>query len=568
MKTKNTNRTHIILLILLLSLHFLSNVVFLKGNPFPEGKDSYAHASSFLNFAQIASSGLEHPFYVQEKGLLFSLVFTSFDYPPLFYFVSFLLNLISPLIFMNGAVLSSSLFFMLLLLGIYKIGAKMSKDTGILAAFICSFYPIIHQTSRHFNLELATSAMVALSIWLLVETEYFENNRYSILLGIMLGLGMLTKQTFIVYISVVFIFYVWISFKVKAKNKVNNKLKRNNLLRIIGIAVIISSIFYFNKLVFASVAHRAFFPGAVMGGGILSLKHLLYYPFSLKNTIGLFFILVFLMGILPNKKMDSFYRRLLFLWLIAPVVLLSFFSLKYAEYTIAVIPAMALISSAGILALPKRARRICIGSVCLVSLILYAQTISGNAGSFYARYDNEKNYHVSILQVTDGNINQFNSVPELLKSMQGENVKIGVCYDSIGLFFPTFLVKRIFAVTKMQSAVVDLMFRTTVFFNNLDDFDFFIYVSLSQKHWPSKQSFVEFIEENNEKCNVKVEFTDQFSNDYVFADRKKIVIAQYLVDKLISIKREYDPYCYIKFDDSENFLSEHVYIYKFRNDDD
>ena len=378
MKKKINKRNYgFILLIALLCFHLLSNFLLLKGNPLPEGKDSYAHASAFINFLQIAKAGAEHPFYISGKGFAYNLIFISLDYPPLFYLIAYLLKFILSMVYINGALFTSSLFLIILLFSVYRIGLQLNENTGIIAAFTCSFYPIVHLSSRHFNLELATAAMVALTIWMLVETDLFTNLFFSVCLGISLGLGMLTKQTFIVFVTAPCLFYAGYSLNFPGRNKPSGRSKIKNMLIAISIGIAFCAIFYWNNLVYESITSRAGFIGAVAGKNVLSLKHLLYYPFSLLQTIGVFFVMAFFLGLINLRKVGYLHMSLFLIWLLFPIVFLSLFPLKYAEYTISVLPAVALITSAGILSLPsKRLLRGLLAVIVIFSFVSYCLSFS------------------------------------------------------------------------------------------------------------------------------------------------------------------------------------------------
>ncbi|MCG2712666.1 MAG: glycosyltransferase family 39 protein [Candidatus Omnitrophica bacterium] len=564
MKNKPSEKNnYFILLIVLLCFHLAVNLLFFKGNPLPEGKDSYAHASTFNNFLQIAKTGAKHPFYIADKGILYNLIFISFDYPPLFYFVAYLLKSLLSMIYINAALFTASLFFIILIVSVYKIGLHINKNTGILAAFACSFYPIVHLSSRHFNLELATAAMVALTIWLLIETDLFKNLFFSVCLGISLGLGMLTKQIFIVFVTAPCLFYAAYSLKRVCENKRGRRLKVKNMFIAVSIGVVLSAIFYWNNLVYEGIAARAGFVGAVAGESILSLKHMLYYPFSLYQTIGLFFLLVFFIGLINLPKAGYLYMSLFLIWLLFPIVFLSFFTLKYAEYTISVLPAIALITAAGISALRRRrTRNGLIMVIFIFSFVLYYQIICGNRRLFYSSWDIDKQYIFMALKLPDAANGDNLLVQDVIKEIGNSNKTIGICYDNTDLFFPTFLMKRIFSYTKMNSSIVDFSFNTAVFFKNINNFDMLIYVTRSKNHWLTRQSFYEFIKKLNENCNIRIAFSDKFADDYAYADRKRISIAANLAKKLINGKKEYGLYCYMRFLNENTASYEHVYFYQ------
>ena len=113
----------------------------------------------------------------------------------------------------------------------------------------------------------------------------------------------------------------------------------------------------------------------------------------------------------------------------------------------------------------------------------------------------------------------------------------------------------------MNSSIVDFSFNTTAFFENIDDFDLLIYVTRSKKRWLTRKSFAQFIENFNRGRNNRIVFSDEFADDYVYADRKQISIAGNLAEKLIYAKKEDVPYCYMRFLNESSAAYEHVYLY-------
>ena len=374
---------------------------------------------------------------------------------------------------------------------------------------------------------------------------------------------MLIKQTFIVFIIAPCVFYAGYSLNCSEERECGCKFKIKNIIIALTVGVVLSSVFYWNNLVYESIASRAGFVGAVSGKNIFELKHLLYYPLSLWQTIGMFFILVFLVGLINLRKAEHLYRWLFLVWLLFPIVFLSFFSLKYAEYTISVLPAIALITSAGISALTrKRIRKGLITVMLVFSFAFYYQTICGFSSLFYSNWDIDKQYRLMVFKMRDTVNNDKLLIEDLIVKMGNSDMSIGICYDNTDLFFPMFLIKRIFSSTKINASIVVFSFNPTVFFKSIDSFDMLIYVTRSKKHWLRRESFAEFIDNFNKKSNVKIVFSDEFADDHIYADRKQISFACNLAEKLIRVKRGYNPYCYMRFMNESTGSYEHVYLYK------
>jgi len=100
------------------------------------------------------------------------------------------------------AVMANSVFLAILLLSAYGIGKEVhSKKVGLLSAFLVSTTPLLFNLSRVPYPDYPLAAMVAVAINWLVRVDGFRHRGYSLLLGVTLGLGMLTKQPFIVFVG-------------------------------------------------------------------------------------------------------------------------------------------------------------------------------------------------------------------------------------------------------------------------------------------------------------------------------------------------------------------------------
>lgn len=100
------------------------------------------------------------------------------------------------------AIMGNSVFMVILILSVYGIGKKAhSRRAGLLAAFLVSTTPILFNLSRLPYPDYALTAMVACAINWLLRVDGFRHRGYSLLFGLSLGLGMLTKQPFIIFVG-------------------------------------------------------------------------------------------------------------------------------------------------------------------------------------------------------------------------------------------------------------------------------------------------------------------------------------------------------------------------------
>jgi 4-amino-4-deoxy-L-arabinose transferase-like glycosyltransferase len=124
------------------------------------------------------------------------------DYPPGPHLVGAAAGLIfGPTVF--GMILSHNLLFVpLLALGCYGTGRIVfGRKAGALAALFALAAPLVMAVFHMFLPDGPMTAMVALTVWLLLASERFERIDLAIAAGVAAGLGMYTKGTFVFFIA-------------------------------------------------------------------------------------------------------------------------------------------------------------------------------------------------------------------------------------------------------------------------------------------------------------------------------------------------------------------------------
>ena len=74
---------------------------------------------------------------------------------------------------------------------------------------LSSINPLVFHYSHIYNQDLPLASMVALGFYFLMLCDNFKNYKYSLWLGVIFGLGVLTKPTFIVYLFVPLMFCLY-----------------------------------------------------------------------------------------------------------------------------------------------------------------------------------------------------------------------------------------------------------------------------------------------------------------------------------------------------------------------
>jgi 4-amino-4-deoxy-L-arabinose transferase-like glycosyltransferase len=135
-------------------------------------------------------------------GHLLHALTGSASYPPVTYLVGALgiffggVGVAPPIIALNVV------FVPLLALGCYKVGSlTFNRLAGVLAVIFALGSPLIIEEFHEFMLDAPEAAIVAVAVWAILATERFSRIRVSALAGVAVGVGMLSKETFVFFVA-------------------------------------------------------------------------------------------------------------------------------------------------------------------------------------------------------------------------------------------------------------------------------------------------------------------------------------------------------------------------------
>jgi 4-amino-4-deoxy-L-arabinose transferase-like glycosyltransferase len=189
-------RYSLILLALLIAVQIGVNALWLTTNVVTVGMDRMFHQVTSLAYDHILRQG------VSLQSLFTALTWSDY-YPPLVHMtVAGFYQMLG--VSMDVAAMANSLYLALLLLAVYGIGERLAGQgpwVGLLSAFLVSLLPMIFAMSRYLYLDFALTAMVAANICLLLRSDRFQRRGYALLYGLSLGLGLLVKWTFVVFVA-------------------------------------------------------------------------------------------------------------------------------------------------------------------------------------------------------------------------------------------------------------------------------------------------------------------------------------------------------------------------------
>jgi 4-amino-4-deoxy-L-arabinose transferase-like glycosyltransferase len=175
----------------LVVFHAANNWMWLVENVTITGWDKAGHLMRSLNYTRLLS-----PVSIES---LFQVVISDPVRPPLFPVSA------GPMWVLFGtssdaATMINVLYMAIVLGATYGLGQRWGgRRLGLLSVALLGSFPMFYAMSRYFYLEFALAAMVTLTAYLLLATEGFRRRGMSLLFGLSLGLGLLTKRTFVVF---------------------------------------------------------------------------------------------------------------------------------------------------------------------------------------------------------------------------------------------------------------------------------------------------------------------------------------------------------------------------------
>lgn len=333
----------ILLLLILVLFHIINNFVWVKMDNYIPNSDDAEHLCVSLDYYELINS-------LSLKN--WSNFFKMHNYyPPFFHYTSLILYFILGTSY-KIAIAINWLYFIILIFSTYKIGEKLgNKITGLLSAFIVASYPAIFGLSRVFMLDFALCAMVTLSISLLLYTDNFRNKGISYLFGLSLGLGMLTKVTFILFLAFPLGFILIETYNLRKISETSKNAKKH-IIGPLFFSFLIMCCWYIPNIkdmirIFVSIFSTE--TADLAPYEIFTLKSFTFYIVEMINSQTTFiFFLMFLAGIIYVIRHKIKYKYFLLLSVFAPYFIFIWIRYKDVRFTSPILPVAAVISSLAI----------------------------------------------------------------------------------------------------------------------------------------------------------------------------------------------------------------------------
>jgi hypothetical protein len=277
-------------------------------------------------------------------------------YPPVTTCAAGLLYFLFPVVPLTAQAVMLG-FLALGVVSVFLLGRRLlDSEAGLLAALLLATAPFVVFSLTNFQLDVPVTGMVALCLYLLARTEGFSATTRSVALGLGLGVGMLTKPPFAVYLLPPLL---WIAWRVSREHGYGERLARLGRLAIaLGIAGVVALPWYGPRLIGLplQIMNRSFKQAALSEKpATLSAEGLLYYPTTFPVQFGLLAALLFVWGLWAIRRERS--RGFLWMAALGPFAVFCLIQNKNLRYTLPILPAAALVAAAGARALRPSLRR-------------------------------------------------------------------------------------------------------------------------------------------------------------------------------------------------------------------
>jgi hypothetical protein len=229
----------------------------------------------------------------------------------------------------------------------YVLGRRFAGGAGgVAAAILFATAPLVVHHALHFQLDVPLASMVATFLAVLPATERFERPTWTVLAGILFGLGLLVKPPFVVFVG---------PACVLVAAGARSRRAWLNASAAALIAVILALPWYGPRVLGLStqIGNRSFKQAAEAGApGALSATSLAYYPLNVPSQLGVIALALLLIGVIVALRRRCWYV----LAGLAPVVVFLLIQNKQMRYVLPLVPMMAVTAGLGFAALPRFGR--------------------------------------------------------------------------------------------------------------------------------------------------------------------------------------------------------------------
>ena len=340
----NKNKTYLVIISLLLIFHFISTIVWLNiDSNSPTWDESY-HLQNILRYKNYTDNFIHDVSLKNIKQIINKYHY----YPPFYYYMAL------PLLYVFGSIsdifiaLINFIFVGILFFSTYGIGKNLwNKEVGLLSTIFISISPVFMSFYKQALLDLPVTAMVTLSIYLLIKNRKLNNYKYSILLAIAISCGMLIKWTYVFFLLFPIIYILFINIYKQIKNKSYNIIQYLNTAILLIIPFLLLCGWYLNN--FLKIIENASTKDPIKSNpNPLSVKSFLWYLEAILNWytfLALFLLFIVGIAFILIKKKAFKNNLIILISIFTSYIVLSLIENKDIRYIAPIIPLIAIISA-------------------------------------------------------------------------------------------------------------------------------------------------------------------------------------------------------------------------------
>ena len=297
-------------------------------------------------------------------GDVSSVIARSAFYPPV---VPCLAGLAGRVVGTDAAAPGVMLAFLALgMAAVYAIGrARAGETTGVLAAILFGAAPFVVFNTVRFQLDLPLASIVAVVAWLALRSDGFLHRGWSVVLGVVAGIGLLVKPPFPVYVLPL---VIW------ALSRGRVAARAINVVLAGLVAAVVSLAWYGPRLMGlpAQITNRSFKQAAESGHpDPFSWTALWIYPATLPMFFGAAATVLFAVGLLVALRRR---RGFELVSVLLPFAIFLLIQNKNARYTLPILPLASVIAAAVVEELRPRIRAIVVAVVLVVAAVQVSAT--------------------------------------------------------------------------------------------------------------------------------------------------------------------------------------------------
>ena len=248
----------------------------------------------------------------------------------------------------------------------YVLARRWASGGGaVVAAVLVGTAPFAVQLTLRFQLDVPLMAMVVVALETLLRAQGFKRVGWSLAVGIIVGLGLLTKPPFLVYVTPAIILSV---LAVRTRDAVWNTMAATLVTLIIAVP------WYGPRILGIPMqVHSRSFKQAAESGlpDALSATSLAYYPLNFAAQFGVVGVAMFMVGLVVVLGRGYWYV----LAGLAPLVAFFLIQNKQLRYTLPLLPLAAVAAGIGFSALPRSVRAFTGALVAVAAAVQVSSTL-------------------------------------------------------------------------------------------------------------------------------------------------------------------------------------------------